>query len=117
LLLQRLQMTRDDVADIAAEVGAERRQRMRIVSAALLPAERSDRWNALAEGMTPAEVAAAMRGVRRADCQTEQEEALTIAIALRGFLAEQAEGIAALATPDRRLARRVAAQLRRWNIE
>jgi ATP-dependent helicase/nuclease subunit B len=116
LLLQRLEITRDDVADIAPITG-DLRQRMRIVSAALLPAERSDQWSILADSLAPDNVAAAMRDVRRADCQTEQEEALTIAIALRGFIAENGEGVAALATPDRRLARRVAAQLRRWNIE
>ena len=117
LLLRRLELSRDDVTDIAAEVGADRGERARIVSAALLPAERTDQWNSLADRLEPQAVASAMRDVRRVDCQTEQEEALTIAIALRGFLAEQAEGTAALATPDRRLARRVAAQLRRWDIE
>ncbi len=117
LLLSRLDLKRGAVADIAHEIGADRRTRAGIVSAALLPAERSDQWNALAVGLKPQAVASAMRDVRRIDCQTEQEEALTIATALRGFLAEQAEGTAALATPDRRLARRVAAQLRRWQIE
>ena len=117
LLLQRLGLTRDDVADIAADIGADHRTRARVVSAALLPAERSDQWNELADRMAPQIVASAMRDVRRIDCQTEQEEALTIAVALRGFLDEQAEGTAALATPDRRLARRAAAQLRRWHIE
>jgi ATP-dependent helicase/nuclease subunit B len=117
-LLKRLEITRDAVVDVGAgAIDAARAARTKIVSAGLLPAERSDRWSALAAGIAPAEIAAAMAGIRRIDCQTEQEEALTIAIALRGFLAEQADGIAALATPDRRLARRVTAQLRRWNIE
>lgn len=117
LLLQRLQLGRRDVADIAVAIGTDRSARARVVSAALLPAERSDRWSALADGIAAQEIEAAMRDVRRIDCQTEQEEALTIAIALRGFLAGQDEGTAALATPDRRLARRVTAQLRRWQIE
>lgn len=117
LLLTRLELVRGDVADIATAISTDHQSRARIVSAALLPAERSDQWNDLADRMAPQAVASAMREVRRIDCQTEQEEALTIAIALRGFLAEQADGMAALATPDRRLARRVAAQLRRWHIE
>lgn len=117
-LLKRFGIGRADVVDIGAgAMDQERRDRMRIVSAALLPAERSDRWNGLARDLEPEAVDAAMEAARRIDCRTEQEEALTIAIALRGFLAEQAEGVAALATPDRQLARRVAAQLRRWNIE
>ena len=117
LLLKRLELTRGDVVDIGADINADRQSRARIVSAALLPAERSDRWRKLSDDLAPENVAAAMRDVRRIDCQTEQEEALAIAIALRGFLAEAAQGVAALATPDRRLARRVATQLRRWNIE
>ncbi len=117
-LLKRFAITRADVADVGAgAIDEARRTRMRIVSAALLPAERSDRWSGLARDFEIEAVDAAMATARRIDCRTEQEEALTIAIALRGFLAEQAEGVAALATPDRQLARRVAAQLRRWNIE
>ncbi len=45
----------------------------------------------------------------------EREEALTIAVALREAL-EQPDRTAALITPDRALALRVAAELRRWNI-
>src|SRR6185437_7676442 len=33
------------------------------------------------------------------------------------FIAEHEEGVAALVTPDRKLARRVAAELKRWRIE
>jgi ATP-dependent helicase/nuclease subunit B len=117
-LLKRFEITRAEVADIGDDaIDAAQRMRRRIVSAALLPAERSDRWSSLAGELDPREIDAAMADIRRIDCQTEQEEALTIAIALRGFLTETAAGVAALATPDRRLARRVAAQLRRWSIE
>ncbi len=117
-LLKRFAIVREDVVDVGAKtIDDARRARMRIVSAALLPAERSDRWSGLARDLDPAAVDAAMAAAQRIDCRTEQEEALTIAIALRGFLAERAEGVAALATPDRQLARRVTAQLRRWRIE
>ncbi|MGL4635246.1 MAG: double-strand break repair protein AddB [Beijerinckiaceae bacterium] len=45
----------------------------------------------------------------------ERQEALGIAIALRGIL-EQTDKTAALITPDRALAQRVSAELRRWGI-
>ena len=54
--------------------------------------------------------------ITRYDCAAPQEEALTIALALREVL--QTEGkTAAVVTPDRKLARRVAMACRRWNIE
>ena len=45
-----------------------------------------------------------------------QQEALSIALIMREALEEDVR-TAALITPDRRLARRVAAELRRWGIE
>ncbi|MGH6893608.1 MAG: double-strand break repair protein AddB, partial [Dongiaceae bacterium] len=94
-----------------------RRTRAEIVSAALLPADRSNAWKARAQELEPAAVLAALSGVQRIDCHSEREEALVVALALRRFIAEHDEGVAALATPDRRLGRRVAAELKRWRIE
>jgi ATP-dependent helicase/nuclease subunit B len=99
------------------DLDAPRKTRAEIVSSALLPAERTHGWKARAEKLLPLEVSAAMAGVQRIDCQSEREEASVIAIALRRFIAEHDEGIAALVTPDRGLARRVAAELKRWRIE
>jgi ATP-dependent helicase/nuclease subunit B len=94
-----------------------RQVRAAIVSAALLPAERTHGWKERTETLDARAVADAMAGVRRVDCQSEREEALTIAIALRRFIAERDDGLAALVTPDRKLARRAAAELKRWRIE
>jgi ATP-dependent helicase/nuclease subunit B len=88
-----------------------------IVSTALLPAERTHGWKRRAEEMDARAVRDAIAGVQRIDCHSEREEALVIALALRRFIAEREDGIAALVTPDRRLARRVAAELKRWRIE
>jgi ATP-dependent helicase/nuclease subunit B len=52
----------------------------------------------------------------RYDCASAQEEAVTIALLLRRKL-ETPGATAALVTPDRALARRVAAELRRWDID
>ncbi len=49
-------------------------------------------------------------------CFGPQQEALTIAMMLRQVL-EETDRTAALVTPDRRLARRVAAELKRWKID
>ena len=50
------------------------------------------------------------------ECTTPREEAAAIALALREML-DIGGATAALVTPDRDLARRVAAAMRRWNIE
>jgi ATP-dependent helicase/nuclease subunit B len=94
-----------------------RQTRAEIVSAALLPAERTHGWKKRAAELEPLLVLDAMGGVQRIDCQSEREEAQVIALALRRFLAEHDDGVAALVTPDRRLARRVTAELKRWRIE
>ncbi|MFD1381144.1 double-strand break repair protein AddB [Fodinicurvata halophila] len=59
---------------------------------------------------------ACLNAVKRLSCRSPGEEALAIALLLRQAL-ETPEKTAALVTPDRDLARRVAAELRRWNID
>jgi ATP-dependent helicase/nuclease subunit B len=85
--------------------------RMRLVGDALRPASTTDAWRNL-----PAYPANAFTRVSLYECAGAQEEALTIALLLRRKL-ETPGATAALITPDRELARRVAAELRRWNIE
>ncbi|MCH8196616.1 MAG: double-strand break repair protein AddB [Proteobacteria bacterium] len=58
----------------------------------------------------------ALEGVVRLDCPSPQEEAGAIALMMRQAL-EEADETAALVTPDRDLARRVAAELKRWGVE
>ena len=64
----------------------------------------------------PALRADTLDGLSRYDCASPQEEAVTIALLLRRKL-ETPGATAALVTPDRELARRVAAELRRWDID
>lgn len=59
---------------------------------------------------------AALEGVTRILCPTPREEAAVIALMMRETL-ETPEKTAALVTPDRGLARRVAAELARWDID
>jgi ATP-dependent helicase/nuclease subunit B len=111
-LLDRLETSPADVRpwplSAARPGGAARR---RLVAEALRPAAGSHRWRALA-GLD----AGALDGVARLDCAGPHEEALTIALLLRERLSRAGE-TAALVTPDRGLARRVAAELGRWGID
>jgi ATP-dependent helicase/nuclease subunit B len=86
-------------------------RRMQLVGQALRPAATTDAWRRL-----PPEPAATLSGLCRFDCTSAQQEAVTIALLLRRKL-ETPGATAALVTPDRELARRVAAELRRWGIE
>ncbi|MEO5373789.1 MAG: double-strand break repair protein AddB [Alphaproteobacteria bacterium] len=66
-------------------------------------------------GRGPSLSPAALEGVERIDCPGPREEALAIALLMRETL--EFEGrTAALITPDRALARRVVAELGRWDI-
>lgn len=82
--------------------------RRQLIAELMRPAETTDAW----QRPEPA----ALDHVTRADCATSHQEALVIALALREAL-ETPGRTAALVTPDRDLARRVAAELRRWNVD
>ena len=84
--------------------------RSRLIADAMRPAETITAWRAL-----PRRGPAALRDVHRIDCASPQEEAGVIAIIMRRTL-ETSGRTAALVTMDRALARRVAAELRRWEI-
>jgi ATP-dependent helicase/nuclease subunit B len=76
---------------------------------AMAPARFTGKWQTLPPH------ARRLSGIRAAEFASPAEEAQAIAIAMRGVL-ETPGQTAALVTPDRALARRVVAQLRRWNI-
>jgi len=107
-LLFRLKVTRDAVGDFT---DAPRQARSRLISAALTPARA-----AVPAPPPPDEIAAALENVARIDCPGASEEAAVIALAMRRAL-ETPGKTCALITPDRSLARRVAAALKRWGVE
>ncbi|WP_439532975.1 double-strand break repair protein AddB [Polymorphobacter sp.] len=83
------------------------------VIAAFAPADAGEGW---AEPPADADAArAAFAAVRVVEADTPAEEAQALALALREAL-ETPGRTAALVTPDRALARRVAAHCRRWGI-
>jgi ATP-dependent helicase/nuclease subunit B len=109
-LLAVLGCARGDVADWPAGDaghGADVARRQ-LIGELMRPAETSESWSRPSP--------AALDHVTRADCATSHQESLVIALALREAL-QTPRRTAALVTPDRGLARRVAAELRRWKIE
>ena len=113
-LLDRIGVARGDVLPWPGDEGAgstATRARSRLIAEAMRPAETITAWRAL-----PPPVPYALRDIHRIDCASPQEEAGVIAIVMRRAL-ETPGRTAALVTADRALARRVAAELRRWRIE
>lgn len=82
----------------------------RLINAALTPAGFD------APSLKAKDIKAAVAGITRIDSPGPREEAAVIALVMRRAL-EDKEKTAALVTPDRGLARRVAAELARWGIE
>src|SRR5215813_13911473 len=112
LLLRRLAVAPSDVRLWpTAGLPSTPPARAAFVNEALRPAATTERWRAL-----PPTIAAALDGVTRIDCAGPQEEAGVIALVLRS-VAEKPGKRAALVTPDRGLARRVAAELKRWDVD
>ncbi len=111
LLLARMGVARDEVArwpDGSEHDAAPARGRA--IADALAPAAFTGKWT----GLPPA--GRRLDGVEAAELGTPAEEAQAVALRLRGVLEEEGR-TAALVTPDRALARRVAAHCRRWNID
>ena len=109
-LLKALGRERSDVADWPGGSGGSVRHLL--ISELMRPAETSDAW------VRPP--ASSLEHVTRADCATPHQEALVIALAMRSVLGDEqhpSTQTAALVTPDRDLARRVTAELRRWKID
>jgi ATP-dependent helicase/nuclease subunit B len=109
-LLKRLEVARTDVEMLGRETRTGDARRA-LVAAALLPSELTDRWSG-----TKIDTNRALEGLTLIEAANEREEALTIALALTETLREPGR-TAALITPDRNLARRVANELKRWDIE
>jgi len=109
-LLSRIGIGRDAVAALTPARGRER-----LISEALRPADATDRWrHNTSDAAFAAQIDAALSKLTMIEAAHPEEEALAIAVALREAVAESKT--AALVTPDRRLARRVAAALGRWDI-
>ncbi|MBV9570417.1 MAG: double-strand break repair protein AddB [Alphaproteobacteria bacterium] len=112
-LLQRIGLQRSDVSDFDSSPRSDARESL--IREILRPAPTTDAWRAIAERGT-GEIRDGLQGLSLVEAAHSGEEAAAISLMLRHAL-ETPGRTAALVTPDRSLARRVAAEMRRWNIE
>jgi ATP-dependent helicase/nuclease subunit B len=110
-LLDRIGVAREAVRVWPQAQASGRADRAQLIATALLPPQHTDRWHP-----GPVFRDSAFAGLATLEATNTQEEAVAVAIALREAL-ETPGRTAALVTPDRALARRVAAELRRWAID
>ncbi len=114
VLLASLGLWRDAVASLS-EPSIAAQSRARFASEAMRPASTTEHWS----GAAALPLAAKREAVARigiVEAANEREEALAVAVLLREA-AESKDAVAALVTPDRGLARRVAVELRRWGVD
>lgn len=114
-LLRVIGVSRDEVIPLGSPP-PQARARNRLLTEALRPASTTELWADPARRPDAATVAAALSGVALVEAADEREEALAAAIAIRETLA-QPDATVALITPDRDLAERVCAELKRWGVE
>lgn len=114
-LLRILKVPRAEIVELGRLEGAQA-ARMAFVAEALRPAETTENWRDFRKQILDIELSNALAGVSFIDAADEREEALALAIALREILEEPGK-TAALVTPDRNLARRVAAELTRFGLD
>lgn len=115
-LLARMDAERSDVSYLpGAEPDIAERARLELVAETLRPAASTDKWRAFTERADPAAMHAALADLELVEAPTAQDEAEAIALMLRRA-AEEPGRTAALVTPDRTLARRVAARLEKWDL-
>ncbi len=113
-LLGRIGVGRDEVVDIGSPLPALALRRS-LVDEALRPAATTDLWVERRAAHEASDVAGAFAGVSLVEAPNERDEAAAIAVALRLAVSDPGR-TAALVTGDRNLARRVAAELRRFGI-
>ncbi len=113
-LIRLIGVDRREVIPLGAPTDALR-AREALTSEALRPAASTDLWAEREAALAPGAVTHALEGVSVIVAEKETEEALALAVAMRETL-ETPGKTAALVTPDRSIARRVAAELARWGV-
>ena len=115
-LLSALGVQRADVQTLAgAEPLPTLHERDALISEMMRPSSTTAKWRQYIARTNPDAVKAALQGVSLIEAPTAQDEAEAIALILREA-AETPERTAALISPDRLLARRVAVRLESWGI-
>lgn len=120
-LLRKLGVARNHVAYVpGSEPDGTARARLQLVSEALRPAETTEQWQRYLKGdaLLPngcANVTNALSGMHLVEAPTAHDEAEAIALILKSCI-DVPTKTAALVTPDRLLARRVAARLKGFGL-
>lgn len=114
-LIEGLGLTRGGIALLpGTDEAAQAAARSKIISEAMRPASTTERWHAFID-TAPADIIGGLDGVSLIEAPTQQDEAEAIALILREAV-ETPGRTAALVSPDRLLARRVATRLQAWGI-
>lgn len=115
-LLHAIGVDRSDVAKLGgAALTPALSQRASLINEVMRPAAKTHHWHRLGDTVTAPAARAAFSGVHRLTAPSAQDEAEAIALIMR-HTAEQPGRTAALVSPDRLLARRVAIRLESWGI-
>jgi ATP-dependent helicase/nuclease subunit B len=115
-LLGALGIPREAVTELPGPVlPAPRATRNRIVAEAMRPPGSMSAWRRLAAELPADAVRGALTGLSLVETQSAEDEAEVVALVLREAL-ETPGRTAALVSPDRLLARRVAIRLETWGI-
>jgi ATP-dependent helicase/nuclease subunit B len=115
-LLDALGCGRSDVASLGGRPSQQVRARNRLVAETMRPAGTTERWETFAAAARCDPAASAPAGLSLIEAPTAQDEAEAVALILREA-AETPGRTAALVSPDRLLARRVAIRLEAWGIK
>lgn len=115
-LLDRLGIARADVKILSGSAPSpEQDARTALIAEAMRPSGTTGRWHAYAKSADREAVRASLNGVSLIEAPSAQDEAEVVALILREA-AETPGRTAALVSPDRLLARRVAVRLEAWGI-
>jgi ATP-dependent helicase/nuclease subunit B len=109
-LIEAIGVGRDEIVPLGTEAGS----RDWLASELMRPSEVSDDWQKALAGQG-GRIKRALENVALVEARDKNDEASIIALMMRQAL-EKPTGDMALVTPDRNLARRVKANLSRWNI-
>ncbi len=115
-LLDSLDLTRDDVQVLAGTEASRAEQgRAELMAEAMRPSGTTAKWYGYTQRADRAKLRSALEGVSLIEAPSAQDEAEVVALILREA-AETPGRTAALISPDRLLARRVAIRLEAWGI-
>jgi ATP-dependent helicase/nuclease subunit B len=99
----------------AAEPDAPSRARAAFFTEAMRPSASTDKWHRYAAGADKSQLKSALADISLIEAPSAQDEAETVALILREAVDTPGQ-TAALVSPDRLLARRVAIRLEAWGI-